>query len=123
MLADAADDMLAFASFPEAHWWKIWSTNPREPLNGDIKRRTNVVGIFPQRRSRLPLVTALVVEGHDEWTVAERRYLSEESMEKLNTPMEQGGDPGHHRMRQTVRSLELHADAELHQRDAIVTQG
>ena len=47
MLTDAAEDLLAFASFPQAHWRKIWSTNPLERLNGEIKRRTNVVGIFP----------------------------------------------------------------------------
>ena len=84
MLQDAAPDLLAFASFPEAHWRKIWSTNPLERLNGEIKRRTNVVGIFPNDASMLRLITAVVVETHDEWQVAERRYLSEESMAKLH---------------------------------------
>ena len=83
MLADAAADLLAFTGFPQAHWRKVWSTNPLERLNGEIKRRTNVVGIFPNDASIARLITAVVVETHDEWAVAERRYLSEESMAKL----------------------------------------
>src|SRR4051794_9077605 len=83
MLGDAAEDLLAFTSFPQAHWRKVWSTNPLERLNGEIKRRTNVVGIFPNDASVARLVTAVVVETHDEWAVAERRSLSEESMAKL----------------------------------------
>ena len=83
MLADAAPDLLAFTHFPQAHWRKVWSTNPLERLNGEIKRRTNVVGIFPNDASAARLITAVVVEAHDEWAVAERRYLSEESMAKL----------------------------------------
>ncbi len=83
MLGDAAEDLLAFTGFPQAHWRKLWSTNPLERLNGEIKRRTNVVGIFPNDASVLRLVSAVVVEAHDEWAVAERRYLSEESMAKL----------------------------------------
>jgi putative transposase len=85
MLDDAAEDLLSFTSFPQAHWRKIWSTNPLERLNGEIKRRTNVVGIFPNDASVARLVTAVVLEAHDEWAVAERRYLSEESMAKLYT--------------------------------------
>ena len=83
MLADAAPDLLAFCAFPQAHWRKIWSTNPLERLNGEIKRRTNVVGIFPNDAAVARLITAVVVEFHDEWAVAERRYLSEESMAKI----------------------------------------
>ena len=85
MLTDAAEDLLAFCAFPQPHWRKIWSTNPLERVNGEIKRRTNVVGIFPNDASVMRLVTAVVVETHDEWAVAERRYLSEESMAKLYT--------------------------------------
>ena len=84
MLDDASEDLLAFTGFPQAHWRKIWSTNPLERLNGEIKRRTNVVGIFPNDASVARLVTAVVVETHDEWAVAERRYLSEDSMAKLH---------------------------------------
>jgi transposase-like protein len=83
MLGDAGEDLLAFAAFPQAHWRKLWSTNPLERLNGEIKRRTNVVGIFPNDAAIARLVSAVVVEAHDEWAVAERRYLSEESMAKI----------------------------------------
>ena len=83
MLTDAAEDLLAFSAFPLAHWRKIWSTNPLERVNGEIKRRTNVVGIFPNDAAIVRLVTAVCVETHDEWAVAERRYLSEESMAKI----------------------------------------
>ena len=82
-LLDAQDDVCAFATFPQAHWTKIWSTNPLERVNGEIKRRTRVVGIFPNDAAALRLITAVCVEQHDEWLVAERRYLSEESMAQL----------------------------------------
>jgi transposase-like protein len=83
MLADAAEDLLAFATFPQAHWRKIWSTNPLERVNGEIKRRTRVVAIFPNDAAALRLITAVIVETHDEWQVAERRYLTEETMAAL----------------------------------------
>jgi transposase-like protein len=86
MLRDAGENLLAFTPFPIAHWRKIWSTNPLERINGEIKRRTNVVGIFPNDASILRLITAVLVETNDEWAVSERRYLSEESMAKIGQP-------------------------------------
>ena len=87
MLTDSGEDLLSFTEFPLAHWRKIWSTNPLERINGEIKRRTNVVGIFPNDASILRLVTAVLVETHDEWAVSERRYLSEESMAEIDNPV------------------------------------
>jgi putative transposase len=92
-LADAGEDLCAFAAFPSPHWTKLWSTNPLERVNAEIKRRTNVVGIFPNDASILRLVSAVLVEQHDEWAVAERRYLSEESMALLETMSEELDEP------------------------------
>jgi putative transposase len=85
MLLDAAEDITAFRHFPTNHWQKIWSTNSLERLNAEIKRRTNVVGIFPNDAAAMRLITAVCVEQHDEWSVSERRYLSQESMDQLKS--------------------------------------
>ena len=81
LLEAAEEDLLAFYRFPAQHWSKLRSTNPLERLNKEVKRRTDVVGVFPNPAALLRLAGAVLVEAHDEWQVsAERRYLSERSM-------------------------------------------
>ena len=72
-------------AFPQEHWRQIHSTNPLERINREIRRRTRVVGIFPNRASTLRLVTMLLAEQDDEWQAAEKAYFSQRSMAKVTS--------------------------------------
>ena len=83
MLIDAEPDLTAFAAFPREHWTKIWSNNPIERLNREIKRRADVVQVFPDSESVTRLIGSVLVEQHEEWQYGERRYLSQTSLRHL----------------------------------------
>ena len=85
VLSDAEEDILAYMAFPPEHWTRLYSTNPLERLNREVKRRTDIVGVFPDQDAVIRLVGSVVQEIDDEWQV-ERRYFSQDSMRKLNEP-------------------------------------
>jgi putative transposase len=79
MMDDAGHEVLAFMSFPKAHRTQIHGTNPLERLNAEVKRRTNVIGIFPNDQAIIRLVSALMLEQNDEWSL-QRRYMQLEGL-------------------------------------------
>ena len=92
----ARDDVLAFLHFPQEHWRKVWSTNPLERLNGEIKRRTDVVGIFPNEAAVVRLVGAILLEQSDEWATQRSRSMTLETISAVsnNEPVSLSAVPG-----------------------------
>lgn len=100
-LAGAREDILTFTSFPKEAWRKIWSNNPNERLNKEIRRRTDVVGIFPNREAIIRLVGAVLAEQHDEWAEG-RRYMN---LEVLQHAQQLGTDTTEEVPPQTIEAL------------------
>jgi putative transposase len=95
MLDEAQEDLLAYSAFPTEHHSKIWSTNPLERLNKEVKRRTKAVGLFPNEKSALRLISAVLLEQNEQWTDEDKRYMSLKSMREMEVG-ESKRAPGRH---------------------------
>ncbi|MGS0686292.1 IS256 family transposase [Nakamurella sp. GG22] len=106
-LDEARDELLAFTAFPKEIWRQIWSNNPQERLNKEIRRRTDVVGIFPDRTALIRLVGAVLAEQHDEWTEG-RRYLGLDVLarSRITLATDNTGDPSSPTKEVTTRPAE-----------------
>jgi putative transposase len=88
LLEEMAEEVLAYMAFPAEHWRQVHSNNPLERQNKEIRRRTRVVGIFPNRASLLRLVSLLMAEQDDEWQASEKAYMSRRSMSQITTAVQ-----------------------------------
>src|SRR5690606_17204095 len=100
-LAEAHDDLLSFTAFSCEIWRQIWSSNPQEQLNQEIRRRTDVAGIFPDRTAIIRLVGAVLAEQTDEWTES-RRYIGVDILAKAHLQAVAGDTPDQERLPESL---------------------